>query len=123
MPNGLQFTPAFPLKSPESYHFASNFYKIIAEEIKDFQDSLDDEHEICLQLASFGQSVLMAVEDIGYHNPSTLFFYGTVDGQPATLIQHVNQLNFLVMSVEKPDPSKAPRRIGFELPTEDPSDP
>lgn len=57
--------------------------------------------------------------DIGYANPSTLIFYGTVGGQEATLIQHMSQLNFLLMSVPKADPEKPARRIGFALSSED----
>lgn len=48
-----------------------------------------------------------------------LYFYGFVDGQPAQLIQHMSQLNFLITSVEKVDKDKPARRIGFALPTLD----
>lgn len=94
-------------------------YEVIVRRIKAFQDELDDDHEVALQLASFGQSIILSVTSIGYSNPSTLIFYGFVDGRPATLIQHMTQLNFLLLSMPKQDPEKPPRRIGFELPTED----
>lgn len=72
------------------YKYADYTYKKIMEEIKNFEDELDNEHEVAIMLASFGQSITMFVNDIGYANPSTLFFYGYVKNQPATLIQHVN---------------------------------
>ena len=75
--------------------------------------------KVAVQLASFGQSITMAVSDVGYSNPSTLVFYGYVNGQKATLIQHMSQLNFLLLAIEKSDPKKPAYRIGFELPTED----
>lgn len=81
--------------------------------------TLDEDHEIALRLASFGQSITLSVVDIGYSNPSTLVFHGYVGDQPATLIQHMSQLNFLLLAVKKADPEKPPRRIGFESPIED----
>ena len=89
------------------------------ERIKEFEDTLDEDHEIALRLASFGQSITLSVVDIGYSNPSTLVFHGYVSDQPATLIQHMSQLNFLLLAVKKADPEKPPRRIGFESPSED----
>lgn len=55
----------------------------------------------------------------GYSNPTTLVFYGYVGTQKATLVQNLNQLNFLLLAVKKADPEKPPRRIGFSQPTED----
>ena len=101
------------------YNMADYAYEVIMDRIKEFEDKLDDEHEVALKLASFGQSITLAVTSIGYSNPSTLVFLGYVDGCPATLIQHMTQLNFLLLSVPKRDPEKPPRRIGFERPTED----
>lgn len=94
-------------------------YEVIMDRIKEFEDELDDEHEIALKLASFGQSITLAVTDIGYSNPTTLVFYGYVGTQKATLVQNMNQLNFLLLAVKKADPEKPPRRIGFSQPTED----
>ena len=114
------YMPSFHMKSLMRDHSMADYaYEVILKRIKEFQDELDDEHEVALQLASFGQSITLAVTAIGYSNPSTLVFYGYVNGRPATLIQHMSQLNFLLLSVQKQDPGKPPRRIGFELPTED----
>lgn len=89
----------------------------IMEQIKEFEDSLDDTREVSVLLTSFG-AVLMNVTGIGLMNPDLVFFYGTVDGRPAQLIQHINQLNFLLTSVPKEDPEEPPRKIGFTLPDE-----
>ena len=93
-------------------------YEKIVEQIRDFEAELDDEHEVALHLASFGTSMVMAVTDIGYQNPDMLYFYGTVNGQVAQLIQHISQLNFLLLAVKKAVPSAPPRRIGFALDAE-----
>ncbi len=108
-----------PLSESTDIGLASDTYKIVMKRIKEFEDCLDYDHEVAIMLASFGQSVTMAVTDIGYTNPSTLVFHGLVGGKPATLIQNMNQLNFLLLSVEKSSPEKPPFRMGFALPTED----
>ena len=100
-------------------NLASHFYEIIMDRIAEFEENLDEEHEVALKLSSFGQSITLYVTDIGYSNPSTLVFYGLVNGQDATLIQHVSQLNFLLISVKKDVSERPARRIGFEMSTED----
>ena len=61
----------------------------------------------------------MIVTSIGYQNPDMLYFYGFINGKDAQLIQHINQLNFLITSVERKDKSKPPRRIGFTISDEE----
>ena len=98
-----------------NYSNADYQYEIICENIKEFENELDDEHEVALQLTSFGQSILLNVTDIGYSNPSIIHFYGYVNGQKSHLIQHVSQLSFLMIATPKAEPEKPPRRIGFSL--------
>ena len=118
--DGLMSSMTWPsLEPPRDYSMADYTYEVVMERIKDFEDHLDDEHEVGLRLASFGQSIMLSVTDIEYSNPSTLVFHGYVGEDSATLIQHVNQLNFLLLSVRKADPQKPPRRIGFARPSED----
>ena len=105
-----------PIRNPK---LADYTYEVIRDYIQEFESELDNEHEIAVQLASFGKNITMAVTDIGYTNPSTIVFYGYVDNQKATLIQHISQLSFLLLSVTKQDPEKPPRRIGFEPATVD----
>ena len=95
------------------YSMADWKYEKLKEQIEEFQENLLDNVDVCIQLASFGQTVLMIVDEIGYQNPDLLFFYGTVNGNEAELIQHVSQLSFLLMTQPKPEPQAKPRRIGF----------
>lgn len=101
------------LAKSASSGLASDFFDILKRCIQDFESSLDENHEVGMRLASFGQSVTMVTIRIEWVNPSTLVFHGYVNDRPATLVQHVNQLNFLLCSVKKADPEKPPRRIGF----------
>lgn len=103
-----------PKLDTRNYQIADYQYELLCDYIKQFQDELDDKHEVGLQLASFGQSITLNVTDIGYSNPSIIDFYGYCNGNKAHLIQHINQLNFLLISVPKSDPEKPARRIGFE---------
>lgn len=97
-----------------NYHLADYQYELLCSSIKEFQEGLDDEHEVGLQLASFGQSITLNVTNIGYSNPSLIHFYGYINGSKAHLIQHISQLSFLLTSVPKVDPEKPARRIGFQ---------
>ncbi len=107
------------LNSVNDYKLASYSYEVILDRIKEFESTLDSNHEVAVKLASFGQSITMSVTDIGYSNPSTIVFYGYIGKQKATLIQHMSQLNFLLLSVPKSDPEKPPHRIGFAPSSED----
>jgi len=57
--------------------------------------------------------MIMQVDDIGYQNPDMLFFYGYINGNKTQLIQNSSQLNFMLMTVNKEEPERPPRRIGF----------
>ena len=101
------------LEPPRNKQLADYQFEVLVDSIRNFESNLDDNHEVVLKLASFGQAVLMNVTMIGYSNPSIIHFYGYVNEQKSELIQHVNQLSFLLMSAEKTDPCKPPNRIGF----------
>ena len=88
-------------------------YEKIKEQISDFQSDLSNDVDVCVALASFGTNLIMQVTDIGYQNPDMLYFYGYINGNNAQLIQHISQLNFVLMAVKKGEPERPPRRIGF----------
>lgn len=98
--------------TPQSMTYSDTQYEIIKQYILRFQASLDNEHDVGLMLTNFGQSVLMEVTSIDYEESVLMVFHGLVNGQPATLIQHVSQLNFLLTTVPKPV-AQPHRQIGF----------
>lgn len=100
---------------PRDYKMADYQYEVIMKRIKDFEDELDDEHEVSIQLASFGKDILMNVVNIGYSNPHTLVFHGFINGEKATLLQHLSMLSFLLLAAKKQEPDKPARRIGFSV--------
>lgn len=100
---------SFSVEPLRNYNLADWKYEKIMEEIHDFEENLDEEHEIALKLTSFGSSTTMIVTSISYQNPDMLYFYGFVNGKDAQLIQHASQLNFLITSVEREDKTKPAR--------------
>lgn len=105
------------LEPPRNYALADYQYQLIMDYIRRFESGLDDNHEVAVKLASFGQSVTLNVTKVGYSNPNLFVFYGFVGDSPATLIQHISQLSFLLLAVKKADPNAPKRKIGFALPS------
>lgn len=105
--------PEMPvIDSPMRHIWADEQFEILKRCIRQFERSLDAEHEVGIMMTNFGQSVLMQVTQITYEDPVLMVFKGYVNGREATLIQHINQLNFMLTSVEK-EPDRPKRQIGF----------
>ncbi len=96
---------------PSGTDSASQF-EILKDYIYEFEKTLDSEHEVGMLLTNFGQNILLNVTYVSYENPSLMVFKGYVNGKYSTLIQHINQLNFLLTSVQK-EPDRPKRQIGF----------
>lgn len=116
----LDLTPKIPdfQPAPIAYSYSDTQFEIIKDYVLEFQQSLDDEHDVGLMLTNFGQSMLMNVTHIGYEKSVLMVFRGFVNGTEATLIQHVSQLNFLLMAVPK-EPDVPHRTIGFSVDPEE----
>ncbi|RZV98290.1 MAG: hypothetical protein EX266_17570, partial [Rhodobacteraceae bacterium] len=83
--------------------------------IKNFEKTLDDEHEIAMGFTDTGTGVLR-IEGLGYFDPDIVTFYGTDQtAARVQLVQHVSQLNVLLRAMPKAKNTEKPRRIGFEL--------
>ncbi|WP_222104833.1 DUF6173 family protein [Klebsiella quasivariicola] len=99
---------------PRNQNLANEFHRRLICWINDFHRDLDNEHEVGGQLASFGKSIELHFTDIGYWNPSLISFIGQLeDGSPVELIQHVNQINVLLIKKKRLNPDEAKRPIGF----------
>ena len=94
---------------------ASEFYKRLVSMINDFNKSLDSENEVGMQICNFGQKITVYIKDISYWNPSLIIFTG-IDldsGNQVQLIQHVSQLNILLVKLPKKNKEEPKRPIGF----------
>lgn len=84
------------------------------EEIKAYQNKLPDTEDVAMSVVQFNQSITILVREIGYIGYNLVCFHGEdTSGKPLELIQHVQQLNFLLMIVPKPEPEVPKRPIGF----------
>lgn len=81
--------------------------------IGEFESDLDNDYEVGASLVSFGQSMVFHIQNIGYHGPDIITFYGiNEEGESIQLIQHISQLNVLFIKLEKIH--EEPKRIGFQ---------
>ncbi len=89
-------------------------HKSLLSYVQEFEQQLDEEHEVGVRLVSFGSEVKIHVHKIDYSPPNIITFYGvTANRENMQLIQHVSQLSFLLMAVKKI--GDKPYRIGFNL--------
>ena len=105
-------TPISVANTPFQHMWADEQFEILKKYVQEFEITLDTEHEVGIMMTNFGQTVLMTVEQITYEDPVLMVFKGYVNGRPSTLIQHVNQLNFMLTSIEK-ETDRPKRQIGF----------
>jgi hypothetical protein len=63
-----------------------------------YNTSLDQDHEVGIMLASFGQTVTVNITGIGYQGTKLIKFKGflAATNTPVELLQHVSQLGFLI---------------------------
>jgi hypothetical protein len=83
--------------------------------IKNFEETLDNEHEAAMGFTDTGGGILR-IEGLGYFDPDMVTFYGADQtGARVQLVQHVTQLNVLLRAMPKAPDAPEPRRIGFKL--------
>ena len=96
--------------------YANILYERLMKQVQDFEANLNPNEEIAAYLSSFGTTLIIQIEKIGYQNPFFIIFYGytTNDKQKVQLVQHTTQLNVLFTSVKlRPEENRQARRIGF----------
>ncbi len=83
--------------------------------IKNFEEQLDNEHEVAMGFAG-GNAGVLRIEGMGFFDPDIVTFYGTDEsGLKTQLIEHVSQLSVLLRALPKTVEAEPPRRIGFRL--------
>ena len=94
-------------------HAAEHVFNHLLARVKEFQENLPEHHELGIQLANFGAERALHVRGMGFRNPNIIEFYGLLGGdKQVAVVQHVSQLNFLLIAVP-PVAEKKPYRIGF----------
>ena len=93
-------------------HEAAYIFNHLRRRIRQFEANLGEDEEIGLQLANFGLAAQLHIRMISYQDPNLIEFHGLDSrGNRVSLIQHVEQLNFMLVAL-KPI-KEEPYRIGF----------
>jgi hypothetical protein len=109
LPRALTAKP-YTEKSPAEWA-----YERLILYIQNFEEQLDDEHEVAMGFAG-GDVGVLRIEGIGYFDPDMITFYGTDDdGTRTQMIQHVSQLNVMLQAMPREETDAPPTRIGFRL--------
>ncbi|WP_299624915.1 DUF6173 family protein [uncultured Tateyamaria sp.] len=109
VPKGVAKTPVAQ-KSPARWA-----YERIIMYLKNFEESLDNEHEVAMGFTG-GDAGVLRIEGMGYFDPDIVTFYGSdPTGAKTQLVQHVTQLNVMLRTLPKAVETAAPNRIGFRL--------
>lgn len=86
--------------------------------IKNFEEQLDNEHEVAMGFTG-GDAGVLRIEGIGFFDPDVITFYGSDEtGSRTQLIQHVSQLSVMLRALPVAVETEAPKRIGFRLAAE-----
>jgi hypothetical protein len=118
LPKMPDLTPRLPdipnLSPPNMAEYAVN---AIYEEIADFEATLDSDHELGMPVVGGPSGLCVHVREVYRFGTDKLVFVG-IDGdkRPVRLIQHLSQLNFLMLAAPKLGPEAV--RIGFHSPTD-----
>ena len=90
-------------------------YERLVLYIQNFEEQLDDEHEVVVGYAG-GRAGGLRIEGIGYFDPDIVTFYGRDEfGAKTQLIQHVTQLGVTLRAMPKQVSARRAKRIGFRL--------
>ncbi|MBE9476110.1 MAG: hypothetical protein IME92_03130 [Proteobacteria bacterium] len=106
---------AIARKSLEQKSPAEWAYERIILYIQSFEEQLDGDHEVGMGFVG-GDIGTLKIKGMGFFAPDMITFYGEdPDGGKMQLVQHVNQLNVMLVSARKDDAQAEPSRIGFKL--------
>ena len=92
---------------------AEDIFRHLLRRVQDFQEKLDENEELGLQLANFGLASAIHIRQTAYRNPNLIEFSGVdLEENEVVLVQHISQLNFMLRAV-KPLDQEEPFRMGF----------
>ncbi len=113
MPSTLDYITDIPIPKPPN--MAEYAVEAIYEEIADFEAKLDADHEIGMPVVGGPAGLCVHVREVYRYGTDKLVFVGIDSEQkPVRLIQHLSQLNVLMLAAPKIGPVAV--RIGFHAP-------
>lgn len=109
LPKGVTKKPV-DKKSPAEWA-----YERLILYIRNFEEQLDNEHEVAMGFAG-GDTGVLRIEGMGFFDPDIVTFYGRdATGGRTQLVQHVSQLSVMLRAMPKAVKTAEPMRIGFRL--------
>ena len=98
----------------EGRYAAQEVFQFLRARMANFQENLPDNYEMGVKLANYGVAAEIHVRGMGFQNPNIIEFYGLLnDGKEVILVQHIAQLNAMLLAVPPID-GKEPYRVGFD---------
>lgn len=97
-------------------HWSDDVFKQVKRRLVSFSEKLGDQHEVGMMYVAFGGATTLHVRTVRLLEPGVLVFEGDgEDGSPLELIQHITQLNLLLIAAKRnPETIKEPKQpIGF----------
>jgi len=116
MKKEYQPIPKSVAKTPPADKSAAEWaYERIVMYIQQFEKTLDGEHEVGMGFAG-SDAGSVKIQGMGFFAPDIVTFYGEDgEGSKMQLVQHVNQLNVMLVAEPKSVEQAEPNRIGFQL--------
>lgn len=107
--------PEIPQLPPPSDDDAATIADQVVAIVNAYNRTLNHDQEVGLMLTSFGQTVTVNITRIGYVGTKLILFSGflTSNNAPVELLQHVTQLNFLLVSLRRENSQEEKKHIGF----------
>ncbi|HGN0329698.1 MULTISPECIES: DUF6173 family protein [Proteus] len=114
IPNSELLNISNPSLQIPDHDLASGFQRRVLTLVNDFHRELSDDFEVGGQLVSFGKTIEFSFTSVGFWNPALISFSGMLDdGSPIELVQHISQINILLVRKKREAPSEPKRPIGF----------
>lgn len=102
-------------RNPQEKSPAEWAYDRMAIYIQNFEKMLDADHEVSLGFAG-SEAGTLKIDGMGYFAPDIITFFGrSPSGAPMQLVQHVSQMNVMLVAERKAVDAEEPNRIGFQL--------
>src|SRR3990170_393728 len=87
----ITITPRIPDSAANP---AKWMHERIVRSINDFEQSLDQDHEVGARLVTFGADFKFHIQDVGYWGPDIIIFHGVdKNRKQVQLLQHITQLS------------------------------
>lgn len=91
----------------------------LLEEIREFDAQLDSAVEVGAWLAQFAAVGVVHIRAVSYRQPHMIVFLGELeDGHQVRLVQHLSQLNCLLVAAKRASPETPKEPIGFPVDSE-----